>query len=495
MLRFYNRLVIKMASDAIIKALKGIVGDSNASMSVAVCQAYSRDQNYMFNEPKQPGYVVRPTKTEEIREILKIANENKVPIVPLGQGVNIRGLCIPTQPGSILLDMKSLNTIKEINVDMMTATIEPGVSLGQLVAACRKKGVRPAIPGAPATCSAFANYMLRGVYHNNPQDGIDHVLSMEVELPTGQTIRTGSSAISTSYGPHCRYFGPDLTGLFMGVPGAFGVITEMTVKLYDLPERQQLMPMGFNDWRKAQDFAIELMKLEVPSLLWLIDWIALAVITGFTRRQIKAKVPKKSFPVCTFALLIEGTEEDFELKVRKLDKLAKRIPPDRDLRADDVEGATAMDPEEFMGGRNVTGMLKMGYYFALAFFHPMSNGADIFEMFKDIGEKHGFDRDIVSFVSTPTKSGPHNWSGQLTYSEGELFVDQTEPGVIDNLRSFSKECIETILNRKYIYSWFRPYATVLDITLERSGETGDLLKKIKDLLDPNGIMNPGKFLG
>ncbi len=220
-----------MASDAVIKALRDIVGDKNASASPAIAQAYSRDQNYMFNEPMQPGYVVRAQTKEDIKGILKVANDNKIPIIPLGQGVNIRGLCIPTTPGSILLDLRAMTKIKEINTDMMTVTIEPGVSVSQLTAACRRKGVRPAIPGAPATCSAFANFMLRGVYHSNPEDGMDHVLSLEVELPTGQTIRTGSSAIATSYGPYCRYFGPDLTGLFMGVPGAFGVITEMTVKL------------------------------------------------------------------------------------------------------------------------------------------------------------------------------------------------------------------------------------------------------------------------
>ena len=76
-----------MASDAIIKSLKEIVGDKNASASEAVRQAYSRDQNYMFNEPKQPGYVVRATSKEEIRQILKLANDKKVPIIPLGQGV------------------------------------------------------------------------------------------------------------------------------------------------------------------------------------------------------------------------------------------------------------------------------------------------------------------------------------------------------------------------------------------------------------------------
>lgn len=483
-----------MASQAeIINALKEIVGEKQASASEAIRQAYSRDQNYMFNEPKQPDYVVRPTTKGEVRKILKLANENKIPIVPLGCGVNIRGLCIPTK-GGILLDMRGMNKIHDINLEMMTTTIEPGVSVGQLIAACRKKGVRPAIPGAPATVSAFANYMLRGVYHSNPEDGMDHVLSMEVELPIGKTIRTGSQAISTSFGPYCRYFGPDLTGLFMGVPGAFGVITEMTVKLYDLPERQEFIVFGFDTWQKASNFAIELMQKEIPTLLWLIDWIAVAVISGFTRRQITAKIPKGSLPVCSFPFLVEGSEDDVVNKLNKLEKLLEttQYRPDKDLR--EIDFTSSMSPEEFLGGRNVAGMLKMGYYFALAFLHPMSNGAEIFELFKDIGEKHGFDRDIVSFVSTPTKSGPHNWSGQLTYSEGELFVDQTEPGVIERLRAFSEECIQTLLDGKYIYSWFRPYATVLDVTLEKTGDTGWLLKQLKNLVDPNGIMNPGKFL-
>ncbi len=483
---------MKMASQAeIIKTLKEIVGDRNASASEAIRQAYSRDQNYMFNEPKQPDYVVRADSKEKIQKLLQFANANKIPVVPLAAGVNIRGLCIPTR-GGILLDMRPMNKIKEINLEMMTITIEPGVTVGQLSAFCRKKGVRPAIPGAPATVSAFANYMLRGVYHSNPEDGMDHVLTMEIILPTGDVIRTGSAAISTSYGPYCRYFGPDLTGLFMGVPGAFGVITEMTVKLYPLPEDQKFIVFGFDTWQRACDFAIELMNREIPTLLWLIDWLAVGVISGFTRRQIMKKVPKKSLPVCSFPFLVEGSKADVENKLRKLDKLMETFPPDKDLR--EIDFMSAMSPEEFLGGRNVAGMLRMGYYYALAFFHPMKNGSEIFNLFKDIGEKHGFDRDIISFVSTPTKTGPHNWSGQLTYSEGELFVDQTVPGIIEKLRTFSEEAIRELLDRKLIYSWFRPYATTLELTLERAGETGNFLRKIKKLIDPNDIMNPGKFL-
>ncbi len=479
------------AAVAIIKALKEIVGDQNASNSEAIRQAYSRDQNYMFNEPKQPDYVVRVKTRDEVKKVLKLANENKIPVVPLGQGVNIRGLCIPTK-GGILLDMRGMNKILEINLEMMTATIEPGVSVGQLVAACRKKRVRPAIPGAPATVSAFANYMLRGVYHSNPQDGMDHVLSMEIELATGETIRTGSAAISSSYGPYCRYFGPDLTGLFMGVPGAFGVITEMTCKLYDLPEDSKFMVFGFDTWESACKFGVQLMKLEIPTLLWLIDWLAVAVISGYSKRDIVKKTPMKAFPVVSFPFLIEGTKDDVEYKLRKLDKLVETSPPDHDFRQKDF--SVAMSSEEFLGGRNVAGMLKMGYYFALAFFHPLSNAPQVFALFKEMGEKNGFDKDIVSFVTTPTRTGPNNWSGQLTYSEGELFVDQTEPGMMESLRAFAKDCVQGLLDRKLIYSWFRPYSAVLEQTLERAGDTKIFLHKIKNMLDPNGIMNPGKFL-
>lgn len=473
----------------ILKQLQQIVGNEDASEDDAVLIAYARDQNYMFNEPQKPDYVVRVRNGNEIAAVLNLANENRIPVVPLAQGINIRGLCIPTR-GGILLDMRSMNQIKEINPEMMTATIEPGVSVGQLVAACREFGIRPAIPGAPATVSAFANYMLRGVYHHNPQDGIDHVLTLEVILPTGLKIRTGSHALSTGYGPYCRYFGPDLTGLFMGVPGTLGVITEMTVKLYPLPEESQFFAYGFDTWERATEFSTELMRQKVPSLLWLMDWIVVAVIMGFKRKDVLSKKPMAKMPHCTVPVLIEGTKDEMELKLKLLEQAIKKIPPDR-LVTD--QGGPGIDPEEFLGGRNVVGMLKMGYLYCLAFFHPLGKGPEIFEAFKKDGIKNGFDPDIISLTSTPTISGPNNWSGQLTYSELELFVDPTEPGMIEKLRSFASDAIQTVIDGKVMYSFFRPYATVLDITLERVGETGIFLRQLKDLIDPNGIMNPGKF--
>ncbi|MHA1378764.1 MAG: FAD-binding oxidoreductase [Candidatus Helarchaeota archaeon] len=480
----------------VLANLKSIVGNDRATADDAEMIAYSRDQHYMFNEPRIPDFVVKPKNKEEIKEILKFANENKIPIVPLSQGVNIRGLCIPNQ-GGIILDMRLINKIKEIDLEMMTATIEPGVSVAQLVAACRKKGVRPAIPGSPATVSAFANYMLRGVYHSNPLDGMDHILSLEVMLPTGETFRTGSGAISTAYGPHCRYFGPDLTGLFMGLPGSFGVLTEMTVKLYDLPEKSRFLAYGFDTWEKATEFGIEVQKRITPNLMWLIDWLALTVITGFKRKDIMEQKPKAFLPHATVPVLIEGEEDLVDLKLKRLQKVIEKIHPDKELMGldpDELGSGPMFSSEEFLGGRNVAGMLKMGYYFALAFMHPMKTGPQLFKIFKEVGAECGFDPDIVSFVSTPTASGPNNWSGQLTYSEGELFVDQTEVGMMDKLKKFSKLSIERIIDAKLIYSWFRPYAQVLKITLERAGETGKLLKKLKDIFDPNNIMNPGKFL-
>ncbi|MFX1450076.1 MAG: FAD-binding oxidoreductase [Promethearchaeota archaeon] len=491
-----------MSEERIINVLQQIVGEDRATTDDAEMIAYSRDQHYMFNKPMTPNYVVKPINKGQIKQILSLANRHKIPIVPLAQGVNIRGLCIPTE-GGIILDMRNMNKIKEINLDMMTATIEPGVSVGQLVAACRKLGVRPAIPGSPATVSAFANYMLRGVYHSNPLDGIDHVLCLEVMLPTGETIKTGSSAITTSYGPYCRYFGPDLTGLFQGVPGAFGVLTEMTVKLYDFPEDSKFVTYGFDTWEKAAEFSLEVQRRVVPNLMWLIDWLALTVISGFKRKDIMSKAPKASMPNCTVPILIEGDKDLVEFKLNRLRKIIEKSPPDKEMlgidsavREPESGGGTGrmMSSEEFLGGRNVAGMLKMGYYFALAFFHPLKTAPEIFKLFKEVGVNNGFDEDIVSFVSTPTATGANNWSGQCTYSEGELFVDQTEPGMIDKLRAFSAESIERILDGKLIYSWFRPYAQVLEITLDRAGATGILLRKIKNLLDPNNIMNPGKFL-
>jgi len=187
---------------------------------------------------KKSGVVVRPGTKEEVRSVLMLANKHKIPVIPYSTGINVRGLTIPVHDGSILLDLSRMNRILEINPEMKTATVEPGVTFGMLLEQTRKHKLRPAFPDAPLTVSVLANYYLRGIYQTSATDGHDHTISYEMILPNGEILKTGSRALSEM--PYFRYgVGPDFAGMFCAHPGTCGVVTELTAKLYRLYDNQE----------------------------------------------------------------------------------------------------------------------------------------------------------------------------------------------------------------------------------------------------------------
>ncbi|HID20333.1 MAG TPA: FAD-binding oxidoreductase, partial [Methanophagales archaeon] len=229
------RGVIKMNEtfSKLVKKLQAIVGEANATDDRAICTSYSRDQHWHFVPAKNPACVVRPGTKAEVRSVLILANTHKIPVIPYSTGINVRGLTIPVHDGSILLDLSRMNRILEINPEMKTATIEPGVTFGMLLEQTRKYKLRPAFPDAPLTVSVLANYYLRGIYQTAAADGHDHTISYELILPNGETLKTGSRALSEM--PYFRYgVGPDFAGMFCAHPGTCGVVTELTAKLYRL---------------------------------------------------------------------------------------------------------------------------------------------------------------------------------------------------------------------------------------------------------------------
>jgi len=214
----FSKLGAKRFDQTFLKFVQAIVGERNATDDRAICASYSRDQHWYFVPAKSPACVVRPGNKEEVRSVLMLANTHKIPVIPYSTGINVRGLTIPVHDGSILLDLSRMNRILEIKPAMKTATVEPGVTFGMLLEQTRKYKLRPAFPDAPLTVSVLVNYYLRGIYQTSATDGHDHTISYEMLLPNGETLKTGSRALSEM--PYFRYgVGPDFAGMFCAHPG------------------------------------------------------------------------------------------------------------------------------------------------------------------------------------------------------------------------------------------------------------------------------------
>ncbi len=226
--------------ESIKSALIEIAGEEYVSTFEEELYFYGRDPGLSF--PSNPHYVVLPENTEEIQQIVRLANKEGIPIVPLGAGLSLTGLAIPRR-GGIVIDMKRMDRILEVNEKARFVIVEGGTSQGKLQAYLEKHypRLRHSIPDAPPTATIAANVVIHGQGRLSQQYGFnsDLVAGMEVVLPSGEICKVGSCAVSPywfSKGPPL----PDISGLFLGWFGTTGIITKLAIKLYPRKKMRDL---------------------------------------------------------------------------------------------------------------------------------------------------------------------------------------------------------------------------------------------------------------
>jgi len=211
--------------------LADIVGPEFVSNAPEEKYIYAMDPGTM--PPCTPDYVVMPGRTEEVQKIVQAANDHRVPVVPLGAGLVLSGLSRALK-GGIVLDMKRMNRILEVNPISRYAVVEAGTSQGMLQAYLKKHhpDLKHSAPDAPPAATVAGNVSIHGSGHMSHAGGFhsDMLNGLEVVLPTGEVVRIGSCALSAYWNARAPL--PDLAGLFLGWAGTTGVITKLAIKLY-----------------------------------------------------------------------------------------------------------------------------------------------------------------------------------------------------------------------------------------------------------------------
>src|SRR3989304_2063345 len=210
-----------------MKKLIEIVGRENFTDQLEELVPYSYDASMNVH---RPDAAVWPESTEQIAEIVKFANESKIPVVPRGAGTSLSGGAVPVQ-GGIILDLSRMNRILEISIENRYARVQAGVVCDDLNRQLAKHGFTfPPDPASSTVATLGGNVAttaggIKGAKYGPPRD---YVLGLQVVLPTGEVMHTGS------YTMKC-VSGYDLAKLFVGAEGTLGVITEVTLKINPLP--------------------------------------------------------------------------------------------------------------------------------------------------------------------------------------------------------------------------------------------------------------------
>ena len=228
--------------------LARIVGKEYVSIDKEDIVPYQRDVVSQALKLYLADYVVLPGSVEEVQGIARVANKYKVPVYPYAAGTNIGGGAVPRK-GGIVLVTRRMDQIFEINEETMTATIGPGVTWSKLYYEAAKVGLEPlGVGGGPHSGTAVGNFALGG--GNTGSMDMNETVSIEVVLPTGELLRTGSAAYMghEKINPYCRVaWGPNITGVFRGSLGAFGIVTKLIRRLYPLREIQDCVQIGFDN--------------------------------------------------------------------------------------------------------------------------------------------------------------------------------------------------------------------------------------------------------
>ena len=272
------QLCLREVPQALLDALKAHFAD-RFSTALVVREQHGRDES-SFEAPP-PAAVVFALSTADVATAVKLASQYSVPVIAFGVGTSLEGHLLAVQ-GGISIDLSRMNQVLAINADDLTVTVQAGVTRKQLNEAVKSTGLFfPIDPGADATLGGMSATRASGTNAVRYGTMRENVLALEVVTASGEVIRTGTRAKKSSAGY-------DLTRLMVGSEGTLGVITEVTVKLYPLPEAISAAICSFPSIEAAVRTTIQIIQMGIPiARVELIDAGTVRMVNAYAKLDLR----------------------------------------------------------------------------------------------------------------------------------------------------------------------------------------------------------------
>lgn len=444
-----------------------IVGEKNYTDSLIDMVSYSYDAS---EHTHRPSCGVWAESTEQVSEILKLANKKGMPVIPRGAGTGLSGMAVPAK-GGIVLDLSHMNKILKISIEDRLAIVQPGVVYAELEKALALDGFFfPPDPasGKVATLGGNVATNAGGVKGAKYGTTRDYVLGLQVVLPDGRIMRTGSKAMKS-------VSGYDLTRLFVGSEGTLGVVTEITLKINPKPTATSTAMATFNDLADAGRAVSQIMYSGIiPSVLEILGKQTILAINQNTDLNL---------PEVDAMLLAETdgyTKEETDYQMRKVMDVFYDNNPKEVKQAGSEQEAEQL----WQARKSAYAVLaRIKTHFVLEDVTvPMAKVADLLKGVEAIAEKHNIQ------IATFGHAGDGNLHPQILYDGYDSEQVKRMEAASADLFQLAIDLGGTLTGEHGIGLSKAPY-----MALEHDSVAMDVMKSIKKMVDPNNILNPGKM--
>lgn len=416
-----------------------------------------------------PDAVLFPESVQEIAAILSIARQSGIRVIPRGAGSGITGGALPLQ-GGVILGLNGFDRILEIDEDNLVAVVQPGVVTSRLQEAVREKGLfYPPDPASMEFSTIGGNIAENSGGMKAVKYGVtkDYVLGLEVVLPSGEVINTGSKCVKD-------VVGYNLTQLFVGSEGTLGVITKAVLRLLPLPEARKTMSAVFADMQSAGRTVSRIIKDKViPAAIEFLDAKALWCVEHYL---------KLGLPEGAGAFLLVEVDGDPDLLEKDILKVQHICEANQALT---IEVAGTHDEQERLWRARRSASASMAHYGAYKKINedivvPRASIPDFIAKVQDIADR--FECPIINFGHAGDGNIHMNVlvPGPEDLERGHQAVEAVFDVTVELGGRISGEHGIGLSKREYIGKNLSP-------------EVQALMKRIKAAFDPGDILNPGKM--
>ena len=475
------------------------VGSKNVSDDKETLDAYSRDMSFV--NPVRPVCVVKVKNTDEVQNIVKLANETLTPLVPVSSGPpHFRGDTVPGIGGAVIVDLSGMKKIINVDRARRVAMVEPGVTFGELISAAAKEGIRLNMPLLPRKSKTVVGSLLERepvVMPKYQWDISDPLACVEVVFGGGDGFRTGQAAgpgtVAEQWavgGVQKAPYGPGVASwhrLIQGSQGTMGIVTWASMRCELLPSLEEPFLVGSSGVGTLLEMASWLVRLRMANECFILNNAGLAAI--FAKKwPADYRNLKSALPAWVLFYNLAGyeffPEERVSSYTKDIIKITQRLG---------IEAVKAL------GGVSASEMLKaVQQPCAEPYWKLRSKGAceDVF--FLTINDK--LEGQIAVMNAAAEKAGyPVSEMGVYIqpiaqgtgiHCEFNLFYDPASPAEAGKVKKLASAATKDLLAAGAFFS--RPYGENTGMVINKDAATVAIMSRLKKIFDPNHIMNPGK---